>query len=313
MGDIATVGINQVALADLSSQPTGEVLLGLRPKGQFVFTEEPVMDYRDRPLQNRFNFRGEFGHFQPTLDDLNSAVGQWCVDGGVDAEILATPHQGGAAASGGCFQFFGANGMGYDFEWIMSNDDRQMKHILEYSPQGYAAGKAIIDAADSNTPVTWTGTNYGIVTGQHRSPYIADLTAGAPHELARLLSYNLTLKSVGVKDLYNRTQCNYINAKLEFVTRKAKIADIVTQLGYDMSLAVTFQEYNLTTTYYDKFIFNAGVLMKTSETTIGDDERLLKLTYEGSFPLANMSIDTSESEGGDDADATKGGTCTISL
>lgn len=314
----ARVGINQITLAEKGTALTTPVLvtaLGLRPSGALRFTPiDEITDYRNRKLRNRMNAEAKFKTFQPTFRQLKNIIDSYIVDLGADVEILAVPQSSGA--DGGCFQFFGSNALGVDFIFLQSNQERSLEYTLQRSFK-YNDLKTIIDASDSNTPVSWGESNYGINTTKLRTPWLKNVLIGGSEQFLRqdFIDYSIELKPEFDVNLDNIPIINYINAKVEFTSRNATIPKLVSAMGNAIQIAVTTQEDNtISSATYDKIVFNSGVLFQTEEIELGDDSRFIKMIFEGKFPVGNMAF-TFGTGNGDSVDALgqAGGTLTISL
>ena len=314
----ARVGINQITLAEKGTALTTPALvtaLGLRPSGALRFTPiDEINDYRNRKLRNRMNAEAKFKTYQPTFRQLKNIIGSYLVDLGADVEILAVPQSSGA--DGGCFQFFGDNALGVDFRFLQSNQERSLEYTLQRSFK-YNDLKALIDAADSNTPVSWGESNYGINASKLRTPWLKSVLIGGSEQFLKqdFVDYSIEISPKFDVNLDNIPIINYINAKVEFTSRNATIPKIVSAMGNNISIAVTTQEDNTVSSgTYDKIVFNSGVLFQTEEIELGDDSRFIKMMFEGKFPLGNMAF-TFGTGNGDTVDALgqAGGTLTISL
>lgn len=309
------VGINQIFLCDkgtLLTSPTSKIILGLRPAATLNITPfNPIKDYRERSLRNRLNFKVSAKTFQPNLLMLSNILTAFVPDGGCDAELLAVPQSTGA--DGGCFQFNGNdNFIGIDFDYIFSNTERALGIDLELSKE-YLSAKAIIDASDANTPATTGSSSYGIDFAVQRHPWV--VLSDATFSKDELLNYSFSMKSQGEKSYDNRTIIDYIMFRVELTFKAATIPNIVTVLARDQSPALVFQEdTSLASATYEKFSFAAGALSLVNEVEIGDNNRFIKLIYEGKVPVGNISFEfTTAKGGGTSQTGTEGGTVTVAV
>ncbi len=320
----ARYGIDQIVfctkgtlLAVLPATPTKVIAGGFRGKTKLTFKDVGDND----EARGRFMQRGvlitmdETPLYQPNLLNLMNIISQFLPDGGADAEIKARPQSSGV--DGGCFQFSGAGttnkhlGIGFKYEMSKKRRALLIKAMLQLSK---ADASALIDAADSNTPATFSGvTNYGQDESKRRIPWLN--FTNATFSYADILDYSFILESVKDKDndLEEREISQMIKATLMYKFRSATIANIVAEMAETEGIAINFQQdTSAAAATYEKFAFAANVLHKEGERTIGDEERNLTLTYSGLIPIGNISAAyTALVGGGTSADGTEGGTVTI--
>lgn len=314
MGTFANVGINQIALVDkgsLLTTPAGKVVLGLRTPSSLEFTPfNPIVDYRERELRNFINARIQAKTLQPNMDMLNNLLTVILPDQGGDVELLAVPQSSGV--DGGCFQFNGDdNYMGVEFDWIMSAKERTLAFDLQVALE-FEEMKALIDAADANTPATLGVTNYNILFAGQKHPYI--VVGDATFTKDEIIDYNFSFKTAGAeRSIYNRAVSDYIMITFDLTVRAATVANIVTVLARDLSPALVVREdNNVAGTLFDRFSMAAGVLSLTADPIyIGDDKRFLRLSYKGKVPRGNATISYTTANGGNNTTYVDGGTVTV--
>jgi len=312
MGTFARVGINQIALCEKGTaltSPDAIIAVGLRtPASLEIKPMNEIKDYRQRSLRNMLSAQIQAESLQPILAMLKNINDTSFADGGMDVELLAVPQATGV--DGGCFQFFGDNFMGVDFEWIMNSKKRSMMFDCNVALE-YEEMVALIDAADSNAAADLSLTAYGNDFTKQKHPWIYLNESGFTKD--EVIDYNFSLKSVGEKSIHNRTIYDYLMIHFDITLRAATIGNLVTLLGRDQNPALTVREdNNLAGTTFDKFVCSAGTVALTDEIMIGDDKRFVKLVYEGQVPIGNLAFSNSAPNGGNATDYTAGGTVTIS-
>ena len=322
----ARYGIDKMvfcAKGTMLTSPTHVIAGGLRGKTKLTF--EDVGDNEES--RERFMHRGvlvtldETPLYQPNLLNLMNIITQYLPDGGADAEITARPQSAGV--DGGCFQFSGVAGpgagelakhLGIGFKYELSKRKRALSISARVEIRPNEAS-VLIDAADSNTPATFsTVTNAGINFTKRRNPWLS-LTSHLGNTHEDIEDYSFILESVKDKenDLRDREISQMVRATLMYKFKSATVANMVTEMAEAEGVAMTFQEYTppgiLT---FEKFVFNANVLTSQNTKVIGDDERNMTLKYSGLIPIGNISASyTTANGGGETETGADGGTITF--
>ncbi len=319
------VGIDQIVfckkgtlLAVLPATPTNVIAGGLRGKTKLTIKDVGNNDEsRGRFMEiGKLFTLDETPLYQPSLLNLMNIISQYLPDGGADAEIKMRPQSSGV--DGGCFQFSGAGttnqhlGIGFKYELSKKRRALLIKGMLQLNP---TLAAALVNAADSNTPVTFSGvTNYGIDETKRRFPWINFTNSIFGYN--EILDYSLILESVkdSENDLNEREISQMVKATLTYKFNSATIANLVSRMAEAEGLAINFQEdTSAASATYEKFVFNQYVLHKEATAELGDDVGNDTLVYSGLIPIGNISAAyTALVGGGTSADGTEGGTITFS-
>lgn len=318
---MSQVGIRTIALCDkgtLLTSPTNIIVFGSRNNEELNINDVSENDVRDRPLTTKVRFETPYLESrQPQLNHLEDLFKTYRDAKGCDAEILGEVQSSGV--DGGCFQFAGANYMGYRAKYEITPKKRVLAVQLGVSLEPLTA-KALIDASDSNTPATLGITNLGIDTDQIRYPWPAITTAtmkpASTFDPADILDYSLLLEEEGEEEQLNgRFLGDWVKATLMFKIKGLSVASMVADMVEAAGVAISMQhDTALASATYEKFVFNQYVLNKTRQRTINNKERHVIQTYTGKFPKGNMAFSYLVGVGGGtSADGTEGGTVTVSL
>ncbi|MFZ5986925.1 MAG: hypothetical protein ACOYWZ_07360 [Bacillota bacterium] len=307
----AAAGLKQIVMCDkgtLATTPVDPIALGIRKDAVLTINHfKQVEDYRKRKLRNMLNFKLEGETMQPTIFTFKKMI-DW-LNGNVDLQVV-TQNQSTSAKD--VWKFNAGKELGIDFDWTYNQDGRSCKITFERAFP-YSDGVTFIDAADSNTAVTFAGiTDDGTDLTLYRgsSPDKFEKPAATSLGSSSLVTVrSMNIKTENKKSIDNLSLVDNLMITLEMTGREAAISDFVTRLNKGMLDGVVFQEKN-SGTYYDKFDFNSLVLSQTDEFVINDEERTLKIVLEGRVPIYAVSFLYGTGNGGDVADTkgTTGGT-----
>lgn len=310
---MSKAGVKQIVVCDagsLATSPTNPLAVGLRKSTVLEMTPfENIDDHLGRKLRNKINFKMEAESLQPTLDSLEKAIG-W-LNQNCDMQILTNPQSAGANSED-VFQFAGDEAMGIGLEFIFNNSGRSLKWMFERALD-YDAAQTKIDGADSESAVTFGGiTGSGADYTLQRPPKFAAFESPKATALASvndIVERELKISTEGRKSIYNADIIDYLMFTLTLKIRNASVSKAVTEFSKVQSPSIYWKETNGASTY-DAIDIAAGVLSKTDEFMIGDDEREISMTFEGKVPLYDCSFEYGDGKGGetDDTDAIKGGT-----
>ncbi|HOV99284.1 MAG TPA: hypothetical protein PK595_06910 [Bacteroidota bacterium] len=306
-------GIKQLLLCKkgtLLTDVTDEQLLGIRKDASLSITDfDTIEDFRGRKLHNKINFKAEAETFQPTMYLLNM-LQQW-VNGEVDVEIITEQQPGGGIE---CYQFEGeTNPLGIEFEFLYTDKSRSCKLTLERALP-YATGIAMLNAASSTSPV-YSNPQTGENPSLYRMPLLgAWVSNGDPiYDPMMIQQRSLSIKTnSGKKTADNMSIVDRLIFKLEITGYDAALEKILGNFSSPWLSGLFYQEMNSDSTY-DGFQFGSNVLHKTKEITIDKEQRIMKLTFEGSAALSELQFDIDAEHGAsaDDTDGTTGGTMNI--
>lgn len=309
------VGINQIGLAKKGTAPstlTDKFLFGI--KSEPVLKYSPlnlVKDDRDREWRNRIDFSISAKSLQPNLKQLKAIIDAYKAgDNGMDVELLSVPQTSGA--DGGCFQFFGNNCMGIVPTWKASKNERVLKLDMNVAPV-YPDAQTILGASDSNTPLTWGITNYGVDGDKQRFPWLSftDNNTIAPFNAHEIIDYDFELTGEGEdRDLDNRLLLDYIMFKLKFVFKAGTIGNLETMFAKSNSVAIDFTQKTGATTY-EKFSLNQNVVTLNHDFESNATKRFVTLNFVGKVPLGNLTFDLTATGGGDAGSTGIGGTVSV--
>jgi len=316
---MSKAGIKQIALCDagtLTATPANPILMGIRGGASLeVNPHKEVKDYRERKLRNMVNFKFGVESFQPSMKFLKALI-NWA-NNNCDVQIVSTPQTSGGAVD--CFQFKGNESIGIDFEYLMNMDKRSVKVDFERAME-YDRAQSFIDGADSTTPTAITGfsapNTEGMDFNAYRKPYFIAFEApkGTPLcVITDVIDRKLTIKTKGKKSGYNSSIVDYLTITAELTTRKAGIGEFINAMDRGMRPSILWKEQNALASLYDAVDINSNVLTQSETFKIADDDRFVKLTFEGDVPLYDTSFLFGAANGGDVADTigAKGGTLKI--
>lgn len=307
----AAAGLKQIVLCDfgtLATTPADPIAMGIRKDATLTINHfKQVEDYRKRKLRNMLNFKLEAETLQPTVFLLKKLL-NW-INGNVDGYIK-TQKQGSGAQD--VFKFHSGKNLGVDFDLMYNQEGRKCKLTLERALP-YDTGVTFIDSADSETPITFSGiTDDGTDLAIYRgfNPDKFEKPGGTSLGGTSLITVRqLNIKSESKKSIDNISLVDNLMITLEMTGKEAAISDFITRLNKGQLDSVVFQEKN-SGSYYDKFDFNSNVLSQTDEFVINDEDRTLKVVFEGRVPIYDVSFLLGTGNGGDatDTKGTTGGT-----
>lgn len=318
MGTVSKTGLKQLVLCDggsLLTTPVNPTAMGIRgPASLKHGNYKPIKDYLSRTWRNKINFRVEAETYQPTMLTLKNMI-SW-LNGNCDAQIT-TNKQTSGASNGDVFQFgtIASTNLGLEFELMCNADKRSIKTILE-GALNYAAAQSLIDAADSATPVNFSGiTGAGDSEVFLRKP--AFVAFEAPKATAivlrdEIVERSYTIKTKGKKSVEtNMLIVDYLTFEITMKFRNASIANQIAIMTKANAPSLYIKEQN-NASFYDAWDFAAGVITLDPETEITDEDRVQTLKFMADVSLFDIAFSFGASFGGDATDGgTKGGTMVI--
>lgn len=313
---ISRAGINQIALCGLGTlltAPTNPILIGHGGEKSLVISPHKELAlFGDKKGRNMENHKAGGLSNQVSMKVLKTLIEY--LNFNCDVQIITTA-QTGVADSEDVFQYVGDNLLGLDLEYEVGSDKRGIKIDLERAFE-YLLSKGLIDAADSNTAEAFAGITDigGRDFSQYRSPYFLGIESPAGTSLFNPMGINsrkLTMKTKNSKNQYNASIVDMLQFNIEVVGTEASVAKFVTEMNKAEGAKFLWKEGN-GGAFYDGFDFNTNVLTQSDEKTIGDKERLLKATFEGSEWISNITWDNEATGGGEAAgDGSVGGTMKV--
>ncbi len=289
-------GIRTFALATkgtLTTTPTNVVVGGLRKSGKLeILPLNELKTQLNQFIPNLTNFKFESTTFQAmltTLSNLHNLVLNGC-----DAQLITVPQTSGSLSSGGVFNFVGDNYPGLGFEFVISKDERSAKIMLEVGVEDHQRDELLTQSL-ANTPLDLSAYGNGLSVkdcSKYVSPAFISAKYNSQDVFAKdeLMDYKLTIKTKSTgKSAYNRDRNNYYSVIFEITGTDARISKLQSEYGLGRCLSLELkQRFDPDTN--DVFEFEPGVLHKREETTIGDDDRFLKVIYEADIPVGDVTF-----------------------
>jgi hypothetical protein len=304
-------GIKSIALARkgslLGGSPTNLLVLGSRKAGSMQVTNfNEVKDANDRFHQGKVNFKTESEFLQSTIRNLGAMVelGQY----GAEAQIVIEGER--SASNPERFNFAGDVYPGYDFEFMITPTERLGKVILE-SAHDYSAANSIISNASTNAEILSGGVsvygatkNWGFNSGNlYNAKDIVVAYGGSELFSAdEIKNFNIVIKSVSTKkETDNRSMVNYVNFLVEVTAVNASLTKINTIKAINRYSPLTITQENPFGNS-DQFVFGENAVSRKDEVIFGDEERTVKLIWEGKVPckLSNITFSDQDADGNTD-------------
>jgi len=313
---ISRAGLKQVVACNagtLATTPGNPIALGLRQAATMeIGNFKQVNDYLNRPLRNMKNFKVEGESLQPTLKMLKAMLGWTNLN--CDLQVITRPQASGG--TGDVYKFIGNDKLGLDIEYMISGDKRSLKAIWEGAME-FDRAKTLIDGADNASPVSIDGiTGEGADFTKYRAPYFLSFespktTATFAHGDIKERSYSIKTKNT--KSVYNTSIVHYLVFEFKIIAYDASVAKKVELMAKDMSPSIFVKEQNASSTLYDCFDFNAGVLALSEVFTNKDDERIIEMVFSGDVHIFDTAFEFGAGKGGDitDTEGIIGGTMKI--
>lgn len=301
------IGINRISSWITGSSVQYEACLSydLRKPATLLISDETVEDYRGRklPLYTKFNLKFDSYNMGRTgLPSIYHLLPMAVADNDKPLCLEVVTQGGSSTTYDGVYQFLNTNNLGVDFTYTFSDKERMVSMEFNGKMEKDVAN-ALITAAKTNTPINHAARNI-TATGSFRqdqwqTPYLEFVKydpSGATGETVivsqqDIISRNFTVKTTGRKTLYDKSINDYFDVNLELVIADASATKIETwhnmTTDVDFAPKIILKEKN-----YDggseTHTFEAGTLTLTSETTIADDKRQLKLVFNGKIPTSNV-------------------------
>lgn len=278
-------GIRRLAIWDNADAKSDIISLSNRASGIFTIDEKKdVTDYRGRVKPHMINFKIEAKDFsmgRPALYYLLTHLSRGRVSCEVVTRLTAT------GVYDGVFKFIGlTNALGLDIDYVLDAKERSAALTIEKSFD-WLDGKTLIDAAQGNTVETLSGFPVDHYDGtMYRAPRFEFVKYGTGEtvlfEKDEIISRKLSIKSNSQKNIYDASTCNYLDVSLELELSKSGKADIKSFFEITDCPKLIIRETD--PAGYEEHIFNAGVLSLSRNTSIGDDSRTMKLSFNGKVP-----------------------------
>jgi hypothetical protein len=104
-----------------------------------------------------------------------------------------------------------------------------------------------------------------------------------------IIDRKLTIKTVGSKLEYDRSDLNWININLEITVNKAKAYDLVQYFTKSRYASVQLID-KVGSVDYETFNFGEGVLWRKHMVEIGKDKREIKFTFNRNVTPYDISV-----------------------
>lgn len=280
--------------------PQGVVAWGLGNLGSFIYEDVPIIGEQEEDFPNAVNFKIKANSLQGTIRDLDWMVNTFCKMGAVDCQVVTEKEA--SAVYGGVynFEYTGVAGpdkfMGFDFEWVESSKERYLSLMGEVSlPEELA--KEIIQSSLVNTPKDLYALSYGNRGRQpanYKKPYFDGLYSPDGTVLvngSQVVDYKFTIKSIGKKLDYDRSDVSWVNVNLVLTVNKSRGYDLAAwynQSRYDYLEIIQRNSASSVNTY----TFAEGILWRKHKVNIDGKNRNVELTFNKNLPLADLSINS---------------------
>ena len=313
----STPGIKSILLCGagtLASTPTTPLFIGIGGKSKMTISPyKTVKDSRNRQLKNMLMVQIEAESHQVTLKNFNTLLGLLNLN--ADIQVI-TDKQSAATGSEDVFKFTAATlKLGIGFEYALTMNGRTLKLTMKGAAP-YNTVKALLDAGDSETPVAVSGVDHigGEDYSQQRPMDIEAIQSPISTslcDLADLDDLKLSIKTKDTENAYGQTLVDGFTCKLETLVRDASVSNLIAQYEKDINSSILVK-INNEGSYYDAHDFAAGVLTPAHEPEISDDNRKVKLQFEGDVRTYDIALEVGADKGGAAADAgLNGGTLKI--
>jgi hypothetical protein len=301
-------GIKQLVSCNagtLATTPAGILCMsGIRNNGTFKRTAyKPIKDVLNGSWRNKENFRIEIETLQSTMYALDTTLD--FLNLGCDTQLIDY--------DGNCYKFTGDSALGLEFEYLIDGDKRVLKHIYE-AAFPYADAKALIDAADSATPIAFSGiTGRGEDQTKMRAPSF--ISFEFPKTTVVLTRRELGKRSYSFKSKSkkseedNTSQVDYISCEINLSFRNASVAEQILMMAKDNAPSLYIKEGNAGS-FYDAFDFASGILTLDDEFEDSDEESNINLKFTRDIHKSDITFEYGAAKGGDAGDTSglKGGT-----
>jgi len=270
---------------------------GIRQPSKLLITEfNQIKDFKDRAWKNMLNVQILAESVQMSARDL-SFLAIYC-NSYPDIQIAAVEQVTNQIASGGIFNFTGADSLGVDFEYEINEKNRLMKITLEGAKQ-YSDMQTYLNSVDTATsllpvlsPMSFFDNESGDMKAAVFPAWLLGIKQGASltdvFDKRELTSRKLNIKSISEKNIDNESLVTGVKVSVELVGRNASIAKIKEALAYDQGAQLVWEEGKEAGTS-EKFTFLPNQLTPTREFELGDKNRTTKIVYEGNLTLAELS------------------------
>lgn len=280
------------AVPPYSDPALGLISLDVRKSSNLIKTDETVKDTKGRDLKNWARYKVEVESY-----NIDRPIWFYLIEhfrrNGVDAEILGeatavTTWDPLVRTFGGCYRFDGNKFLGLDAEYQMTKDERVAKIMLEVKlPK--VLSKLLQDDAVTNTPLTIANLDDYSVS-EMNSPYLESVKYGEGtgtdlFAIDNILDMNLTLKTKGRKNIYDRTIVDHISVDGQFTVAEANKDKLQAWENIlDANPRIVIKQNN-GGGKYEEHIFQAKTLSLKTDFEISDEKREVKIYLAGDIPV----------------------------
>lgn len=255
---------------------------GLSSEGKLTFEDVPVVDYREGDLPDKvkhtLNVRTHQIPFLYLYRFINFFALEGCDLQAVGEKETSTPTYGGVFNYTGNKRF-----MGFDFEYVSGTKEKYCDLIFENSLD-YAEHNTLLQDSLTAIPISLTGLSLGtrgVIPDYYRNPNFHSMNSPIATTFVNgheIIERKLTIKSVGSKLEYDRSDLNWININLEITVNKAKAYDLVQYFTKSRYASMQIVD-KVGMTTFEEFTFGEGVMWRKHMVEIGKDKRDIKFTF----------------------------------
>ncbi len=279
------------------TDPQALVVLGGRVNaGKLVIEDDAIALQSGRKLPNMYkhSFAAEIVN---TSRPVLPALLLMAREGGAGVELIGARKTVTPATYDGVFTYIGQNRLGMKMKYKASNKARtieiELKRLFDKDTH-----KAILDAAQTDTIQTFgasVGTQLAEVSADpdnYTPTGYAEFNLGGTllFDNADLKEFKLEVETAGDENIFEMLNVSYLNTKLEVTITNASREKIKSLHEFtSLTPAIDFTLKN-GANKWEKHVYNQGVLSLNRVTTIGDDERTVKLVFEGQTPINMVTV-----------------------
>lgn len=257
------------------------------------FDDEGVEEYRGGMLPHKVAHSYERKTYQSTLTALQIVMLVYALEG-VDLQVVANKLTGGVY--GGVYNYTGANRfMGVDFEFVMASKERYLKlmakQLLDVD-EHLALMQDSITAVPLNLNTLGLG-HRGVVEANYRKSNLSAVISPAATVFVdndRRIDHRISFASVSTPLEDGRPDISHVAVTVELTINKAYSWELCEYLVNSKYAYLELQE-KVSPTVTEKYIFNAGSLIRTASFELGKDKRLQKFIFRRNIQLTDFVFD----------------------
>lgn len=294
---MAVKGIRQILFCSkgqlLQVSPNNACSPGLSSEAKLVFEDVPVVDYREGDLPDKVKHTINARSHQVPFLLLYRFMTDFIFNG-VDVQAVGEK-ESATPTYGGIFNYTGSKRfMGFDFEYVSSSKEKYCDLTFECS-MDYIEHNTLLQDALTATPInlsTLSLGNRGVNPDIYRNPNFHSMASPIATTFVNgyeIIDRKLTIKTVGSKLEYDRSDVNWINVNLEITINRATAWDLVQHFTKSRYAAVQMVD-KIGLNNYENFTFNEGSLWRKHMVEIGKDKRDIKFTFNRNITPYDISV-----------------------